>query len=1058
MSDHDDVDVVSTHSKKSNVDQDIITNVDPNESEPDSKKEISDADVDIGAASIDSEEGKDEEEEEEEEEATKVVDIKTDNEIVNEEDVDPIKVATEKREHQMVRLKDMLDEEVPLNTQNMYGKDENLNEIDSEKEESETIEDTSAGSPIINEDVTSTAKQDDTEIGSQDEDNRELQSTASEGKEDVTHEEETASVHHSELEELSISSEVENAENKETTEISYDEKDNFVPIIGDESGTTVSRVDDEPQDIPSVPVIMVANKEMAPQPEEEEQSTIPIIENKEVNPHIAEEELENGKESEEVESVENEENIEEQKLNSETPPQTEESNNATEKTIISSSEDENEAFVSASALAAPPPVPPRRLSNNFETDGTNDESTKEGTSLDVPKLPVRKASIERKHAVPPTLEEEMKTDKFRKNLAITQKLQRKHRSERVMDSAAEINLIVNRFRVTSHHIEEENEKTREKFVEGQNLLKSSFSTILEGVSKIREEANETTTDTALVKNEEMDDDEKRLVSIDWSFWNQVVNDFATVAKNQSEKLESAITEGIPSQIRGIIWQLISNSKSKEIEDIYWTLLDTESPHEANIRRDLKRTNFIPNDRVESLFNIIKVYSVYDPDVGYTQGMAFIATPLLVNTRTEAEGFGLLIGLMKNYGLRDFFLPEMPGLMLMLYQYDRLLEENSPNLHNHLIREGIRSSMYATQWFLTFFAYKFPFEFVLRCFDIVFVEGIESVLKFAVILMIKNQDKILRLKFDQLLNFLKNELFVYYLKESVKERNTSESNDTNGDGLEVNSIQRSVTTDSHTKINQLDDVDGDKDYDVDLFVHDAMNEIHITPISLKCYALEYDEIQQLEHEQAEEYESFRIKNHQLERESEKLEHDYKVLNKEHLTIANELIENRLKYQMLLDENNDLKQNIIELKENLEEEIRKRNLPNPDSQLPSDLKQDLARTMDRNLEVMNENVSLQDRINSLEKEIIELKRVHKMKTQHHAVNNDKKRILSDKGEAVGDRDGDQSDGKDKTVSSSSLKPQPKSPTHNNNNTNNNNTDASSKSPLAGGWTGFKKVFTK
>ena len=43
---------------------------------------------------------------------------------------------------------------------------------------------------------------------------------------------------------------------------------------------------------------------------------------------------------------------------------------------------------------------------------------------------------------------------------------------------------------------------------------------------------------------------------------------------------------------------------------------------------------------------------------------------------------------------------MPSLQLRLYQFNRLLEDNLPLLHMHLVRVGIKSSMYASQWFMT----------------------------------------------------------------------------------------------------------------------------------------------------------------------------------------------------------------------------------------------------------------------------------------------------------------------------------------------------------------------
>lgn len=628
----------------------------------------------------------------------------------------------------------------------------------------------------------------------------------------------------------------------------------------------------------------------------------------------------------------------------------------------------------------PPTLPPRKASTAKSIDDSTGlrngslppELPKRTNIIDLkdmnphtPELPKRDSTFHEetsvpktKNAVPPLLEDEMKSDTFRKNVSRINKGDKiNRRVSSVIDSAAEINLIANRFRVSSYQIEEVDVAIRKDIDAGQSLLKSTYTAILQD--------NETGEGS---EKEEEDPEGKEIKDTDWAFWTRVVNDFANVANNESEKLEKEITDGIPRQIRGIIWQLIAHSKAKEIEDIYQTLSDTESPHEASIRRDLTRTNFLSKDNIESLFRVLKVYSVYDPDVGYTQGMAFVVTPLLLNCNSEAEAFGLLISLMKSYGLRDFFLPNMPGLMLTLYQFDRLLEETSPVLYNHLTREGVKSSMYATQWFLTFFAYKFPLEFVLRIFDIIFFEGLEAILKFAVNLMIKNKNTLLDLKFDNLLNFLKNELFEYYLKDKTSDLESTERDSVLHKAISTNSMASSsnrVNKETASFIN----------YDVNLFVNEAMRDIHVTPISLNRYAAEYDDIHKLEHEKEMIYEYTRIKNHQLEKEARKLARDYELLNEEHVSMAKELIQNRLNIEMVLDENNDLEQNLENLQQQLKEEIDKGNMANPDLLLPSDLKQDLERTVERNSQVMSENVQLQERIGELEKTIQELKVINR-----------------------------------------------------------------------------------
>jgi ecotropic viral integration site 5 protein len=105
-------------------------------------------------------------------------------------------------------------------------------------------------------------------------------------------------------------------------------------------------------------------------------------------------------------------------------------------------------------------------------------------------------------------------------------------------------------------------------------------------------------------------------------------------------------------------------------------------------------------------------------------MQFVVGPLLLNMPDE-EAFSTLVRLMKVYDLRGHFIREMrgplslslrasltalppsttraanmPSLQLRLYQFGRLLEEMLPLLHMHLVRIGIKSSMYASQWFMT----------------------------------------------------------------------------------------------------------------------------------------------------------------------------------------------------------------------------------------------------------------------------------------------------------------------------------------------------------------------
>ncbi|KAI0344866.1 RabGAP/TBC [Trametopsis cervina] len=356
--------------------------------------------------------------------------------------------------------------------------------------------------------------------------------------------------------------------------------------------------------------------------------------------------------------------------------------------------------------------------------------------------------------------------------------------------------------------------------------------------------------------------------VDWTFWGDVVSDYQAYAAAHPQELARAIERGIPKSLRGMIWQLMSASKDVALEETYLKLLKDPSPHEKAITRDLGRTFphnafFIEGQGIgqENLFNVLKAYSLYDPQVGYCQGLPFVAAILLLNMPDE-EAFCLLVRLMQSYDLRGHFLPEMPKLQQRMY--DRLVEELLPVLHIHFIRQGIKSSMYCSQWFLTMFSYKFPLEVVFRIYDNVLASGIEALFSFSVMLLAKNEETLLSLKFDQLLVFLNNKMLDVY------------------------------------QIGGLEETEGNSAvYDIDQFVQDAVS-MNITPFILDQYATEYAELVRTRDAHAIEMDKLRTSNRTLQAHVNSLEDNLAQLNAEHVKILNELVMSRLRHEELESE--------------------------------------------------------------------------------------------------------------------------------------------------------------
>ncbi|POS86232.1 hypothetical protein EPUL_003291 [Erysiphe pulchra] len=515
-------------------------------------------------------------------------------------------------------------------------------------------------------------------------------------------------------------------------------------------------------------------------------------------------------------------------------------------------------------------------------------------------------------------------------------------------------------------------------------------------------------------------------SVDWDLWQSVVDEGpVAVARTSPEELNHAITTGIPNVIRGVVWQILAQSKNEELERVYRNLVSrgTEKDQEmtngssesssvtqsmnssireevitssaSSVRSDYSIARFsIVNglrspmfkeseilDKVqaerkkkaqdeaaalrklektikrdlgartslsrfatssglqEGLFGVCKAYALYDEEVGYAQGMNFLAMPLLFNM-PEDEAFCLLVRMMNQYHLRDLFIQDMPGLHLRLYQFERLLEDFEPALYCHLQRRQVTPHLYATQWFLTLFAYRFPLQLVLRIYDLILSQGLEAIIKFGIVLMQKNAAALLEIsEMSALTKFLKDRLFDVYIDGMPSSGSILESGFFGSSG---SSIDKEI-------------------YRADQLIRDAC-AVKITPELLKTYTLEWEEKNNLEKQRETEIEDLRLSNKNLTHKVRQLEERIQDHDSEHTALATELVRTKVRNQELRDENESLKNQVDEYRDMMEK------LPH---EVEFRLKTEMDRLLKRNQEVHDENTRLEEEMSQMEKTLVETK---------------------------------------------------------------------------------------
>jgi len=122
---------------------------------------------------------------------------------------------------------------------------------------------------------------------------------------------------------------------------------------------------------------------------------------------------------------------------------------------------------------------------------------------------------------------------------------------------------------------------------------------------------------------------------------------------------------------------------------------------------------------------------------------------------EEMTFWVLNQIMTKYEMVLFFRPGLPRLKYTLKVFDELIVKFVPKAAAHFEKEGIVSSMFATDWFHTLFSTNFSLKIVFHVWDCFLTEGYSIILRIAVSLIKENKDEIIGLQNEALFKVLRS---------------------------------------------------------------------------------------------------------------------------------------------------------------------------------------------------------------------------------------------------------------------------------------------------------------
>uniref|UniRef100_A0A4X2JS87 Rab-GAP TBC domain-containing protein n=1 Tax=Vombatus ursinus TaxID=29139 RepID=A0A4X2JS87_VOMUR len=241
-------------------------------------------------------------------------------------------------------------------------------------------------------------------------------------------------------------------------------------------------------------------------------------------------------------------------------------------------------------------------------------------------------------------------------------------------------------------------------------------------------------------------------------------------------------QGLPPSVRGKVWSLAVGNELNITPELYEIFLsrakerwksfsetstenDVEGVSVADreaslelIKLDISRT--FPSLYIfqkggpyhDVLHSILGAYTCYRPDVGYVQGMSFIAAVLILNLE-EADAFIAFANLLNKPCQLAFFRVDHSMMLKYFATFEVFFEENLSKLFLHFKSYSLTPDIYLIDWIFTLYSKSLPLDLACRVWDVFCRDGEEFLFRTGLGILRLYEDILLQMDFIHIAQFL-----------------------------------------------------------------------------------------------------------------------------------------------------------------------------------------------------------------------------------------------------------------------------------------------------------------
>lgn len=154
-----------------------------------------------------------------------------------------------------------------------------------------------------------------------------------------------------------------------------------------------------------------------------------------------------------------------------------------------------------------------------------------------------------------------------------------------------------------------------------------------------------------------------------------------------------------------------------------------------------------------LREVLQTYVVFRPDMGYVQGMSYLASMLLLYLDDEFECFKAFANMLNQHFFFHFYQLERSTIEHHLRVFEHFFHATLPLLSNHFQRHSITPDMYYLEWCLTLYVKFLPLDVATRLWDSYLLHGEAFCIRAALGILKMHAAELGEMEFEGILQFV-----------------------------------------------------------------------------------------------------------------------------------------------------------------------------------------------------------------------------------------------------------------------------------------------------------------